>query len=102
MAVFVKKSNIHGVGMFAINQINKDKAIGKLFVMFKGLYHFTRMSTFVNHSASPNCTLTLDENKNIVMLSKEKINTGDELTCNYRDLLKLNVDLTHLNINYEL
>jgi|688.fasta_scaffold678836_2 SET domain-containing protein len=101
--IYVKQSNIHGVGLFA----EKNFSIGEKVKIIFGedastkKYLPTKCSFYVNHSNNKNCDIVL-ENKIIYMVANKNIQQGEELTSNYRDLLNLPIDLTHLNIDYDL
>ena len=58
----IKKSSIHGLGIFAIKSIPKDTVLGVSHVKDKdntGRYHKgyirTPLGGFINHSTKPNC-----------------------------------------------
>ena len=60
--VTIKKSNIHGLGIFAIKAIPKDTVLGISHVKDKdstGRYYQgyirTPLGGFINHSSQPNC-----------------------------------------------
>ena len=58
----IKKSSIHGLGIFAMKDISKDTVLGISHVKDKddiGRYHQgyirTPLGGFINHSTKPNC-----------------------------------------------
>ena len=60
--ITIKKSSIHGLGIFAIKSIPKDTVLGVSHVKDKdntGHYHIgyirTPLGGFINHSTQPNC-----------------------------------------------
>lgn len=89
--LYVKKSKIHGKGMFAAQKIKKDVTLGPLlgkptkkdgiYVLWltekKGL-HVTNDYRFINHSDKPNCALTGTE-----VVTLKSIKPDEELTHDY-------------------
>jgi len=89
--VYVKKSKIHGKGMFAATKIKKDVTLGPLigystkkdgtYVLWltdkKGL-RVTNDYRFINHSDKPNCALTGTK-----VVTLKAIKPDEELTHHY-------------------
>lgn len=83
--VYVKKSKIHGKGMFAAKKIKKDVVLGPLlgrptkkdgtYVLWltakKGL-RVTNDYRFINHSNKPNCALTGTEVVTLKSIKKDE------------------------------
>ena len=81
-------SDIHGVGIFAKDDIPKDIEIGISHVYdpdFQHNYIRTPLGGFINHSNTPNCKLVEDaENADYKKLKTiKKIEQGKELTLKY-------------------
>ena len=104
--VTIKKSSIHGLGIFAIKDIPKDTVLGVSHVKDKdntGRYHKgyirTPLGGFINHSTQPNCIkvqvrsnlfpkhwpIIKENNESPLMAIRtmRNIKEGDELTVNY-------------------
>jgi SET domain-containing protein len=87
----VKESPIHNLGIFAIEDIEKDTLLGITHVYNKGFLHSwirTPLGGFYNHSDTPNCILVdsylgaeFVSTKTLVTL--KDISAGDEITCTY-------------------
>jgi hypothetical protein len=103
MLIKVKKSEIHGVGLFSVKTYKPKEKIYPVFALDKEINKYLpiKCSIYVNHKNESNCDVVLIDDV-IWMVAKETIKPNTELTSNYRDLKTLNVDLTHLNIDYDL
>ena len=81
-------SDIHGVGIFAKDDIPKDIEIGISHVYdpdFQHNYIRTPLGGFINHSNTPNCEL-VDDDENMdykKIKTIKKIEQGKELTLKY-------------------
>lgn len=90
----VKKSPIHGKGLFATHPIKKDQVIGTIegkptkkngtYVIWDaesddGLL-ITNEFKYMNHSGKPNAIVYLDD---LTVIAKKNIKIGDEITINY-------------------
>lgn len=88
-------SNIHGKGMFATSLIKENEVIGPARINDMR----TVLGRYVNHSKNPNAKMVSFDGKNIVVLALKDINgcygghDGEEITVNYRDSVKLNLEL---------
>jgi len=102
---YLDKSSLHGIGLFAAEDIKKSQLVGKItnldvkmnkiniasryldwmidVYVDKGDYIQTYMDDmrFMNHSEDPNC---LDEENYCIAIKDIKI--GQELTCDYTKL----------------
>ena len=76
---YKKKSNIHGFGLFAINNIKKNKKIGVAAINDKR----TTLARYLNHSKNPNVEF-IKTNKNIIAYSLKNILKDEELLVDYR------------------
>ena len=84
--VQIKKSNIHGVGIFAVEEINKNKRIG-IGINYK--FYFIpiitdKFGSLINHSYKPNCKLKY-YNYSYYVVANKKINKNEEITLNYNN-----------------
>ena len=78
----IKKSNIQGLGLFAVKTIAKNTDLGMIHFSYGELLIRTPLGGFINHSLKPNCKkLDLDQEwhlKTLVDIKKD-----DELTLKY-------------------
>ena len=78
----IKKSNIQGLGLFAVKTIVKNTDLGMIHFSYGELLIRTPLGGFINHSLKPNCKkLDLDQEwhlKTLVDIKKD-----DELTLKY-------------------
>ena len=84
-SVTIKNSNIHGLGLFAKEDIPKDYVLGITHVKdarFENGYIRTPLGGFFNHSESPNCEAF--KFKDFIMLKTLKeIKSGEEILAYY-------------------
>ena len=76
------KSNIHGVGVFALKNINKEEVIGIGSIDNK---YKTTLGRFTNHSDNNNCMFYYLKNNDVVMVATKNISRNKEILINYRD-----------------
>tara|TARA_Y100000401_G_scaffold76376_1_gene62178 strand:+ start:194 stop:577 length:384 start_codon:yes stop_codon:yes gene_type:complete len=76
------KSNIHGVGVFALKNINKGEVIGIGSIDNK---YKTTLGRFTNHSDNNNCMFYYLKNNDVVMVAVKDISKNKEILINYRD-----------------
>jgi len=78
----IKKSNIEGLGLFAVKTIAKNTDLGMIHFSYGELLIRTPLGGFINHSLKPNCKkLDLDQEwhlKTLVDIKKD-----EELTLKY-------------------
>lgn len=85
----VAKSEIEGLGLFAIENIEPDTVLGIAHIAnsnFPHGYIRTALGAFYNHSDTPNCELEdgyWQHMKVKYLVVKEYIKTGAELTAKY-------------------
>ena len=74
----ISNSNIHGYGLHANRNLNKDK------IIFTGIKNdkISYLSRFINHSFEPNTYLQRNNNDYYVTVSKN-ISVNDEITIDY-------------------
>ena len=84
--VTIKKSPIHGFGLYASERINKGTLIGITHHVNSrsenGVIR-TPLGGFGNHSDTPNCFKVLMEEMTWMIGAEEDIDPGEELTWNY-------------------
>lgn len=84
-SITIKSSDIHGLGLFATQDIAKGVELG--------ISHFenedakdgivrTPLGAFVNHSAKPNADI-IDGKKQWTLVASQDIKSGDEITVDY-------------------
>tara|TARA_B100000214_G_scaffold367926_1_gene338726 strand:+ start:12 stop:335 length:324 start_codon:yes stop_codon:yes gene_type:complete len=82
----IKSSSIHGLGLFAIDEIAAQSELGISHVKddrFSHGYIRTPLGGFFNHSNIPNCEAIYDGDL-IKIKTLVNINCGDEITVNYK------------------
>ncbi|MGZ6004790.1 MAG: SET domain-containing protein-lysine N-methyltransferase [Candidatus Saccharimonadales bacterium] len=84
--ITVDKSNIHGLGLIAVEDIEPGTDLGITHILNPdyedGLIR-TPLGGFLNHSDSPNCQYKENGN-NLRLITIKKINKGEEITVSYR------------------
>jgi len=81
----IKNSQVHGLGLFAIEDILKGSELGITHVKddrFLHGYIRTSLGGYFNHSTTPNCEAVYDYDF-IRLRALSKINLGDEITVDY-------------------
>ena len=81
----IKRSPIHGLGLFAITKISSQTELGISHVKdgrFSHGYIRTPLGGFFNHSKTPNCEAIYDGDF-IKIKTLTNINLGDEITVDY-------------------
>ena len=81
----IKKSDIHGLGLFATEEIIEGVELGISHVKddrFLHGYIRTSLGGFFNHSTTPNCEAVY-ENDFIKIRTLSIVNFGDEITVDY-------------------
>ena len=89
----IKSSSIHGLGLFATDQIPSNIELGISHIKddrFSHGYIRTPLGGFFNHSKNPNCEAIYDGDF-IKIKTLININSGDEITVDYtkHDWIKL-------------
>ena len=78
----IKKSNIQGLGLFAVKNIAKNTDLGMIHFFYGELLIRTPLGGFINHSLKPNCKkLDLDQEWHLKTLID--IKKDEELTLKY-------------------
>ncbi|MEE2610509.1 MAG: SET domain-containing protein, partial [Acidobacteriota bacterium] len=81
----IKKSRIHGLGLFAIEDIPPNTDLGITHIpdeRFEDGYIRTPLGGFFNHSKSPNCIVISKENC-LRLMTDTEIKADTELTAFY-------------------
>ena len=81
----IKKSAIHGLGLFAIQEIKAGVELGISHVKDNRFLHGyirTPLGGFFNHSSEPNCEAVY-ENDFIKIKTLSIVNSDDEITVDY-------------------
>jgi len=87
-SITIKKSNIQGLGLFAVEKISAGKILGmgwiKAEIAHDGVWR-TPLGGFINHSDTPNCVKTEKDTSKYIFLSvgDNDIEAGEELTVKY-------------------
>ena len=78
----IKKSNIEGLGLFAVKTIAKNTDLGMIHFSYGELLIRTPLGGFINHSLKPNCKkIDLDQEWHLKTLID--IKKDEELTLKY-------------------
>ena len=81
----LKKSKIHGLGLFTNKDLDKDYILGISHVedkRFENGYIRTPLGGFYNHSDDPNIVKVQRDSRMFICALRE-IKPGEELTCSY-------------------
>lgn len=84
---FKDKSDIHGFGIFAKKDINKNDIIGIGIGYSDNKKYRSYIGRFANHSNLKNAMFKEFDNGNILALCVENIRSGKEILFDYRDHL---------------
>lgn len=76
-----KKSNIHGFGVFATNDIEKNQKGLAAKILDNGFY-YTNLGKYLNHSKNPNVKIII-KNMKVIVVPLRKIKKGEEIICDY-------------------
>jgi hypothetical protein len=87
--VEVRKSPIHGMGLFAL----QDFAAGELICPGRLDGHRTLAGRYINHSLHPN-TYSFAEGENIWAKALRNILKGEEILTDYREAVRVNIGLS--------
>lgn len=82
----IKKSKLHGLGLFAIQGIPKGQDLGITHIAddrFPNEYMRTPLGGFINYSALPNCDF-IEANDTFRLKTLRTIKKGQEITADYR------------------
>ena len=83
----IKESELHGLGVFAIQPIPKDTCLGQSHLRFNTEIYRTPLGGFINHSDNPNCIKEASSIKpngtEYVLKTCKDISVGEEITVFY-------------------
>ena len=79
--VYHGKSNIHGIGVFINEDIEKGQIIGVSHAFYDKVWYMTTHG-YYNHSKNPNCIIETKDNINLIIANRD-IKKGEELTADY-------------------
>ena len=82
----IKQSNIEGLGLFAIEDIEENNTLGLSHILdfsFPDSYIRTPLGGFVNHSDKPNCEFIEGEFGELYLKTIKLIKKDSELTATY-------------------
>ena len=82
----IKKSDVHGLGLFSLTEIPKDTTIGMTHIEIENDLIRTPLGGFINHADESNCIKRKHNNKWFLKTDKD-IKANQELTLTY-DLYK--------------
>ena len=81
----IKKSFIHGLGLFATEKIEEGTDLGKSHYVIEDEFIRTPLGGFVNSSNNPNVKIKqMKKTKYFHAIAIKTINPGDELTGGYK------------------
>ena len=83
----IRESEVHGLGIFAIQPIPKDTYLGQSHLRFNKEIYRTPIGGFINHSDNPNCikekSLIKPNGIEYVLKTCKDIDINEELTVFY-------------------
>ncbi|MGD8779474.1 MAG: SET domain-containing protein-lysine N-methyltransferase [Ignavibacteria bacterium] len=106
-SIVVKKSKIHGKGIFASKNIPKDELVmiikgevitGKecerreeednnVYIFWNGRYYIDTVNTekikYINHDCNPNCIVLERDKESLNLVSSREIKKDEEITMDY-------------------
>tara|TARA_B100001250_G_scaffold389027_1_gene387760 strand:- start:792 stop:1094 length:303 start_codon:yes stop_codon:yes gene_type:complete len=86
--VTIKDSGIHGLGLFATDDISSGTILGMIHFEFHGETMRTPLGAFGNHSDDPTCekfweSIPAEGGAGWYLRTKRNVKTGEELTWKY-------------------
>ena len=82
---FKQKSSIHGYGIFAKKDINKNDIIGVALRFENNEKYRSYIGRFTNHSNFKNTIFKEVDNKHVIAKCVKNIKEGEEILVDYRD-----------------
>lgn len=80
--LIIKRSEIHGHGLFANKNIEANISLGTSHIMVEDELIRTPLGGFYNHSESPNCT-KVRNGRTWQLITLRELKAGEEITVNY-------------------
>jgi hypothetical protein len=81
--VTIKKSDIHGLGLWCVEKIEEGKEIGLSHFYWGDRLMRTPLGAFYNHSVTHDNIEKTQKDSRFFMVAKRTIWPGQELLCNY-------------------
>ena len=78
----IRSSDIHGVGIFAKEDIPDNTFLGMSHILLGEVIYRTPLGGFINHSDDPNCLKYFDDGFYFIR-TKKLIKVGEELLLKY-------------------
>ena len=82
-SVTIKKSNIHGLGLWCVEKIEMGEEIGISHFYWGEKIMRTPLGAFYNHSTTDDNIEKVRRDSRFFMVAKKVIWPGEELLCNY-------------------
>ena len=83
----IKESKIHGLGLFAVEDISKETVLGMSHFYWGTELQRTPLGAFYNHSNDPNCIKRQTDSR-VWLSALRDIKAGEEITVWYTLSLK--------------
>jgi SET domain-containing protein len=81
-SVTIDRSDIHGLGLWAVEEIKEGTEIGMSHFYWGDTLQRTPLGGFYNHSDDPNIVKVQRDSRMFICALRE-IRPGEELTCSY-------------------
>tara|TARA_R110000782_G_scaffold21319_4_gene57418 strand:+ start:3689 stop:3991 length:303 start_codon:yes stop_codon:yes gene_type:complete len=81
-SVTIDRSDIHGLGLWAVEEIKEGTEIGMSHFYWGDTLQRTPLGGFYNHSDDPNIVKVRRDSRMFICALRE-IKPGEELTCSY-------------------
>lgn len=79
----IKNSNTHGLGLFAIEDIDIGTNLGLCRIFVNNEWIRTPLGGFINHSDNSNCIVVINHEQKANLFTKTRIMMGDEILLKY-------------------
>lgn len=97
----ISSSAVHGIGIFATSFIKKGSILYSAFVQNSdGGFTAIELQRYQNHSENKNAVPKL-KNGRIVIVAIRNIKNGEEILCDYNDLIKISSDFQNI-LNFKI
>ena len=81
--VTIRKSTIHGLGLYCIHPIQKDMNLGLSHFYWEDQLMRTPLGAFYNHSSDKPNVVKEEINNRFYLIALRDIWPGEEITCEY-------------------
>lgn len=100
-ALTIRESGVHGLGLFAIEDIAEDTNLGLLRIYINDEWIRTPLGGFINHTENPNCSAIdypeeYGDLETCYLFTTRNIEAGDEILLKYSMSEYDDVDLFEL------